>query len=332
MTDPSILVVGSVAYDSVASPEGERTEQLGGTAVFSSIASGYLTRPGLVGVVGTDFRDEDVAMLKNHGVDVSGLEVADGNTFRWAGSYVDDLNMAVTLDTQLNVFETFNPTLSSDHAGTPYLFLGNINPDLQLSVLHQMSPRPRVVACDTMNLWIDIKKEPLTQLIDLVDVLLINEAEAEQFTGEASMVNSAASLLHHGLKLLVIKRGEYGAAVFHGSFSFAVPAYPMARVVDPTGAGDSFAGGFMGYLAAVGSGVEDEDAEAIRRATVVGSVMASFAEEDFGVVRLRNVTHAEINERFTGFVNLTRFHPLGGGQGLPTPWADTGHEMSDAKR
>ena len=319
MAGPSILVVGSVAYDSVRSPEGERTEQLGGTAVFSSVASGYLTCPGVVGVVGTDFRDEHVAMLQDHGVDVSGLEVADGNTFRWAGSYVDDLNMAVTLDTQLNVFATFNPTLGSDHTSTPYLFLGNIDPDLQLSVLNQMSPRPRVVACDTMNLWIDIKREPLTQLIDQVDVLLINEAEAEQFTGETSIVNSAISLLAHGLKLLIIKRGEYGAAVFHGSFSFAVPAYPMAKIVDPTGAGDSFAGGFMGYLAAVGSGVDDEDAEAIRRAVVVGSVMASFAVEDFGVERLRTVTHAEINERFTGFVNLTRFHPLGGGQGLPTP-------------
>jgi sugar/nucleoside kinase (ribokinase family) len=319
MTGPSILVVGSVAYDSVASPQGERTEQLGGTGVFSSVASGYLTCPGIVGVVGTDFKDEDVAMLQDHGVDISGLEVADGNTFRWAGSYVDDLNVAVTLDTQLNVFETFNPTLCSDHAVTPYLFLGNIDPDLQLSVLNQMSPRPRVVACDTMNLWIDIKREPLTQLIDQVDVLLINEAEAEQFTGETSIVNSAISLLAHGLKLLIIKRGEYGAAVFHGSFSFAVPAYPMAKVVDPTGAGDSFAGGFMGYLAAVGSGVDDEDTEAIRRAAVVGSVMASFAVEDFGVERLRTVTHTEINERFTDFVNLTRFHPLGGGQGLPTP-------------
>ena len=315
---PKLLIVGSIAYDSVASPEGRRDEQLGGTAVYSSIASGYLTHPGVVGVVGNDFRKADVALLEEHGVDLSGLEYADGETFRWAGSYEDDLNTAVTLDTRLNVFGSFDPKLGAAQSRAPYLFLGNIDPNLQNSVLDQMSERPRVVACDTMNLWIDIARPSLTELIGKVDVLLINEAEASQFTGEKSLVTVADALLSRGPKVLVIKRGEYGAVVFHESFTFAVPAFPMATVADPTGAGDSFAGGFMGYLASTNSRVGEEDADAIRRAAVVGSVMASFAVEDFGLSRLQSLTSKDVNRRFQGFESLTQFHPIGGGQGLPT--------------
>ena len=319
MAASQILVVGSVAYDSVASPEGKRDEQLGGTAVYFSVSASYFSSTGVVGVVGKDFKPEDVEMLQTKGIDTSGLAYADGETFRWSGSYEEDLNAAVTLDTQLNVFETFSPVLTDDHKSTPYLFLGNIDPDLQHLVLDQMSPRPKIVACDTMNLWIDIKREPLSRLIDQVDVLLINEAEASQFTGERSLVSSAKSLMDRGLKSLVIKRGEYGAVIFHPSFTFAVPAYPMATVKDPTGAGDTFAGGFMGYLAAVGAGMSDDDGDAIRRAGVVGSVMASFTVEDFGLDRLRNLSHEKINDRFDAFTDLTRFEPLGSGQGLPTP-------------
>ena len=317
MSQSQILVVGSVAYDSVASPEGKRAEQLGGTAVYFSVSASYSTSAGVVGVVGNDFQHDDVEMLQSKGIDTSGLTYADGNTFRWSGSYEEDLNTAVTLDTRLNVFETFSPELSDDHKSTPYLFLGNIDPDLQNLVLDQMSPRPKIVACDTMNLWIDIKRDSLSRLIDKVDVLLINEAEASQFTGERSLVSAAGSLMERGLKTLVIKRGEYGAVVFHPSFTFAVPAYPMARVNDPTGAGDTFAGGFLGYLASVGAGLSADDADSIRRAGVVGSVMASFTVEDFGLDRLRNLSHDEINERFRAFTDLAHFQPLGG-EGLPT--------------
>ncbi len=314
-----ILVVGSVAYDTVASPEGKRDEQLGGTAVYFSVSASYFSSAGVVGVVGDDFKTEDDEMLQSKGIDTSGLATADGNTFRWSGSYEDDLNTAVTLDTQLNVFESFKPELSGDHRSTPYLFLGNIDPDLQQLVLDQMSPRPGLVACDTMNLWIDIKRDSLARLIGKVDVLLINEAEAGQFTAQRSLVPAARSLMERGLKTLVVKRGEYGAVIFHPSFTFAVPAYPMATVKDPTGAGDTFAGGFIGYLAAVGAGVDEDDGDAIRRAGVVGSVMASFTVEDFGLDRLQNLTSKEINDRFKAFTDLTHFQPLEDGQGLPTP-------------
>lgn len=309
----NILVVGSVAYDSVQTPEGSSRHQLGGSATYFSIASSYFTRVGVVAVVGKDFAAKDLRLLERRGVDTSGLETDSGETFRWAGRYTEDMNTAVTIETRLNVFERFKPSLRDPHRRAPYLFLANISPDLQHSVLDQMAPRPRLVACDSMNLWIDIARPRLLELIEKVDVLMINEAEARQLTGLRSLVSAAAWLLKRGLKALVVKRGEYGAVVFHGDFTFAAPAYPLAKVVDPTGAGDSFAGGFMGYLAAV----DGTGPEAMRRAAVAGSVMASFTVEDFGVGRLSALTAAEIDERFNAFVDLTRFHPLGGGQGLP---------------
>jgi sugar/nucleoside kinase (ribokinase family) len=309
----NILVVGSVAYDSVETPEGNNRHQLGGSATYFSLASGYFTRVGVVAVVGRDFAGRDLRLLEEHGVDVTGLEAGNGETFRWTGRYTEDLNTAITIETRLNVFEHFRPALPDSHRRAPYLFLANISPDLQHSVLDQMSPRPRLVACDSMNLWIEIAKPKLLELIEKVDVLMINEAEARQLTGMRSLVGASEWLLKRGLKALVVKRGEYGAVVFHREFTFAAPAYPLAKVVDPTGAGDSFAGGFMGYIAAV----DDTGAEAMRRAAVAGSVMASFTVEDFGVGRLRSLTTTEINARFSAFVELTRFHPLGGGQGLP---------------
>lgn len=309
----NILVVGSVAYDSVQTPEGSNRHQLGGSATYFSIASSYFTRVGVVAVVGKDFAAQDFRLLEDHQIDTTGLETDSGETFRWSGRYADDLNSAITLETRLNVFERFKPSLPESHRRAPYLFLANISPDLQHAVLDQMSSRPRLVACDSMNLWIDIAKPRLLELIEKVDVLMINEAEARQLTGLRSLVGAAGALLKRGLKALVVKRGEYGAVVFHGDFTFAAPAYPLAKVVDPTGAGDSFAGGFMGYLAAV----DDTGAEAMRRAAVAGSVMASFTVEDFGVGRLKSLRPQEINARFNAFVDLTRFHPLGGGQGLP---------------
>ena len=310
---PKMLVVGSVAYDSVDTPTGKNDDQLGGSATFFSVASSYFTDVAVVAVVGEDFDPGDGEMLSNRGIDTSGLVRVDGKTFRWSGSYREDLNSAITLDTQLNVFADFAPELGDDHRDVPFLFLANIDPNIQASVLSQMSARPKMVACDTMNLWIDIARPALVSLIENVDVLLINEAESLQLTGCDSVALAATDLLAKGLRAVVIKRGEYGAVVFHKNFTFAVPAYPLVTVTDPTGAGDSFAGGFLGYL----SSVDDTCDDAIRRAAVVGSVMASFAVESYGLDRLRSLSTTDINARFDAFVQLTRFHPLGGGQGLP---------------
>ncbi|MDA0231942.1 MAG: PfkB family carbohydrate kinase [Chloroflexi bacterium] len=308
-----ILVVGSVAYDAVETPEGKRVSQLGGSASYFSVAASHFTDVGIVGVVGRDFRDEDLRMYEAHGIDISGLEIADGKTFRWAGDYMQDINTAVTHETQLNVFADFTPDLDERHATAPYLFLANINPSIQLSVLNKMSSRPKLVACDTMNLWIDIARPALAELIGKVDALMINEGEARQFTEDDHLPTAARSLLNQGPSTVVIKRGEYGAAMFNHAFNFAAPAYPLATVVDPTGAGDSFAGGFMGYIAATG----DTSEEGLRRAAIVGSTMASFAVEAFGLDRTRNLTHEDIAERYQSFVNLTRFLPLSSSSGLP---------------
>ncbi len=301
-----ILVVGSVAYDAVETPAGKRESQLGGSASYFSVAASYFTEVGLIGVIGDDFDAADRAMYESHGIDTSGLIEADGKTFRWAGEYMDDINTAVTLDTQLNVFGDFEPELSEAHANAPYLFLANIDPNLQLKVLDAMAKRPKMVANDTMNLWIDIAKPALSDLISKVDTLLINEDEAKQLTGEEHLPDAANAIIGLGPNSTVIKRGEYGATLFGSDFSFAAPAYPLEKVIDPTGAGDSFAGGFMGYLASV----DKVDEESLRTAAIVGSTMASFAVEDFGLDRIKNLTHSDIGERFEAFVDLTRFNPL----------------------
>lgn len=308
-----ILVVGSVAYDSVETPEGRRESQLGGSASYFSISASHFAEVGMVGVVGRDFRDEDLKMYESHGIDISGLDVVDGQTFRWSGDYLQDINTAVTHETQLNVFAEFEPALSEKHASAPFLFLANIEPSLQLRVLESMTIRPELVACDTMNLWIDIARPSLAELISKVDILTINEGEARQFTDESHLPTAASELLEAGPSTVVIKRGEYGAALFGDKFNFAAPAYPLAKVVDPTGAGDSFAGGFMGYIAATG----DTSEEGLRRGAIVGSTMASFAVEAFGLDRIRSLTREDIEERFKAFVELTRFEPISGSNGLP---------------
>jgi sugar/nucleoside kinase (ribokinase family) len=301
-----ILVVGSIAYDAVETPVGKRESQLGGAATYFSVSASYFTDVGMIGVVGEDFDPADIAMLESHNIDTSGLVKADGKTFRWTGEYMEDINTAVTLDTQLNVFGDFEPELSEAHANARYLFLANIDPALQLKVLDAMDTRPKMVANDTMNLWIDIAKPTLTELISKVDTLLINEEEAKQLTGEDHLPDAAKAIIKLGPSSTVIKRGEYGATLFGNNFSFAAPAYPLERVIDPTGAGDSFAGGFMGYLASV----DKVDEESLRTAAIVGSTMASFAVEDFGLDRIKNMTKSEIEERFNAFVDLTRFNPL----------------------
>jgi len=300
-----IVVVGSIAYDAVETPAGKRESQLGGSACFFSTSASYFTEVGIIGVVGNDFAPSDRSMLESHGIDTTGLVEVDGKTFRWTGEYMDDINTAVTLDTQLNVFGDFEPTLTESHANAPYLFLANIDPNIQLKVLDAMISRPKWVASDTMNLWINIARPTLIDLISKVDMLIINEDEAKQLTGQNNLPNAAKAVMNLGPKSTVVKRGEYGASLFGKTFSFAAPAYPLERVIDPTGAGDSFAGGFMGYLASV----ENIDQESLRTATIYGSTMASFAVEDFGLERIKNLTKSDISERFQAFTELTRFKP-----------------------
>jgi len=301
-----ILVVGSVAYDAVETPAGKRESQLGGSASYFSTSASYFTEVGLIGVVGQDFDPADKEMFESRGIDISGLIEADGKTFRWAGEYMEDINEAVTLETQLNVFGDFEPELSEAHANAPYLFLANIDPTLQMNVLTSMNQRPKMIALDTMNLWIDIARSQLLDVIGKVDTLLINEGEAKQLTEQEHLPDAAAAIISQGPDATVIKRGEYGAALFGQGFSFAAPAYPLERVIDPTGAGDSFAGGFMGYLAYA----DKVDEETLRTAAIAGSTMASFAVEDFGLDRIKNLTQEGIKSRFKAFEDLTRFNSL----------------------
>jgi sugar/nucleoside kinase (ribokinase family) len=301
-----ILVVGSVAYDAVETPAGKRESQLGGSASYFSTSASYFTEVGLIGVVGQDFAPSDNEMFESRGIDTSGLIEADGKTFRWAGEYMEDINEAVTLETQLNVFGDFEPELSEAHANAPYLFLANIDPTLQMNVLNSMNQRPKMIALDTMNLWIDIARSQLLDVIGKVDILLINEGEAKQLTEQEHLPDAAAAIISQGPDATVIKRGEYGAALFGQGFSFAAPAYPLERVIDPTGAGDSFAGGFMGYLASV----DKVNEETLRTAAIAGSTMASFAVEDFGLDRIKNLTQEDIKGRFRAFEDLTRYNSL----------------------
>lgn len=301
-----ILVVGSVAYDAVETPAGKRESQLGGSASYFSTSASYFTEVGLIGVVGQDFDPADKEMFESRGIDISGLIEADGKTFRWAGEYMEDINEAVTLETQLNVFGDFEPELSEAHANAPYLFLANIDPTLQMNVLTSMNQRPKMIALDTMNLWIDIARSQLLDVIGKVDTLLINEGEAKQLTEQEHLPDAAAAIISQGPDATVIKRGEYGAALFGQGFSFAAPAYPLERVIDPTGAGDSFAGGFMGYLAYA----DKVDEETLRTAAIAGSTMASFAVEDFGLDRIKNLAQEDIKSRFKAFEDLTRFNSL----------------------
>ncbi len=301
----SILVVGSVAYDNLETPEGKRDDVLGGAATHFSTSASFFAKVHLVGVVGGDFRDEHVEFLRERGVDLEGLEVIeDGKTFRWSGHYMNDLNQAETLDTQLGVFGDFDPSLTDHHRDRDFLFLANIHPSLQLKVLDQMN-EPRLTAMDTMNLWIDTTRDELQKVIERVDLIFVNDAEARSLTGESNINTAAKKIMEWGPRTVVIKRGEYGAMLYNGKSLFIAPALPIARVADPTGAGDTFAGGFMGLVARVGN----TDDSTMRRAVVAGSVMASFQVEDFGLDRLRTLTQDEINERFTTVGRLAYFEP-----------------------
>ncbi|MBL8786076.1 MAG: sugar kinase [Deltaproteobacteria bacterium] len=301
----SLVVVGSVAYDSIETPHGRRDDMLGGSGTFFSLAASAFTKPSVVAVVGEDFRADDVALLDAHGVDLSGLVRAPGRTFRWGGRYHEDMNGRDTLFTELNVFETFAPQLSATQREASFLFLGNILPKLQDHVLEQVRA-PRFVAADTMNLWISTAKADLCEVLRRVDALFVNDEEARQLTGKRSVVLAAKDIQALGPSLVIIKRGEHGAIVFNEDDVFYVPAYPLEKVVDPTGAGDTFAGAFVGYLDATG----DLSPENIRKAAVVGSLMASFCVEGYGVDRLRHIDRVSIRERFQAFTELTRFGAL----------------------
>ena len=298
----NLLVLGSVALDSVKTPFGEVSEVLGGSASFFATAASYFTAVSVIAVVGEDFPEPHLDFLRQRDIDLTGLERRQGKTFRWRGEYSYQLNEAKTLDTQLNVFETFRPHVPASHQSPDMLFLANIDPDLQRGVLEQVK-RPRLVACDTMNFWIEGKRDALFRLLTEVDVLVINDGEARALGQNSNLVAVSRMILGAGPKTLIIKRGEYGVLMFTGDRVFAVPAFPLEEVKDPTGAGDCFAGGFMGYLARTGKLSED----ALRRAVVYGSVMASFAVEAFSLDRLRGLEYKDIEARFGAFKQMTVF-------------------------
>jgi sugar/nucleoside kinase (ribokinase family) len=302
----SLLVVGSVALDSVETPFGARDNALGGSATYFSAAASLLTDVGVVGVIGDDFPVQELEFLKARKVRLEGLEKVPGRTFRWKGKYGVDLNSAQTLDTQLNVFEHFDPKLDAWAKSADRIFLGNIHPELQLRVLNQVA-RPKLVAADTMNFWIGGERKKLLELVAKVDVLLVNDGEARQLSGEANVVKAAHAIMKMGPKFVVIKRGEYGSVLFHGSDAFCAPAFPLHTVLDPTGAGDTFAGGFLGLL----DRLDTNDYSALKQAVVMGSTLASFTVEKFSMDRLREISLHDVMVRFRSFRHLTHFEELG---------------------
>jgi sugar/nucleoside kinase (ribokinase family) len=301
----SLTVVGSVAFDGLESPFGQRDKILGGAATHFSLSASFFTQVYAVGVVGGDFSEAEWDVFKRHNINTNDIEVvADGKTFFWKGRYDYDMNTAHTLDTQLNVFETFNPRLSEESKNARLLFLANIQPTLQKDV--RMQSNAQFVAMDTMNYWITSTKDALIETVKVVDCVIINDAEARQLTEEPNLIKATRKILDLGPKAIVIKRGEYGAALFTKDSYFAMPAYPLESVFDPTGAGDTFAGGFMGYLASQKEITE----ETMRRAMIYGSVMASFNVEKFGTERVDALDYPEINDRFRAFKRITHFEEI----------------------
>src|SRR4051812_6705292 len=302
----SLLVVGSVAFDAVETPFGKREKMLGGSASHFSISASYFTDVRVVGVVGGDFTRAEEEVFERHHVDMTDLErIPEGRTFFWRGRYEFDLNTAHTMETELNVFGDFKPKLSEAAKQSRLVFLGNIQPELQTEVREQVQGA-ELVALDTMNMWIEIARESLLKAIESVHLVIINDAEARQLAGEPNLIKAARKVLSWGPRALIVKRGEYGAALFTPQTYFAIPAYPLESVFDPTGAGDTFAGGFMGYMASQ----EKLDEAAMRRAMIFGSVMASFNVEEFGTERVQRLTYDEINERFRAFKQMTNFEAI----------------------
>ena len=298
----SLLITGSIALDSVKTPVEQHHDLLGGSASYAAIAASFFTPVNLVGIVGSDFPKQYIELYQKHGVNLDGLQVAEGQTFRWAGEYEWDMNRRRTLSVCLNVFETFQPRLPEHYKNTPYVFLANISPQLQLHVLAQVE-RPKFVVADTMDLWIETAKEPLLALLRMIDCLVLNESEARELIDETSLIRAGRAILKLGPKFVVIKKGEHGCLLFANDLFFSAPAYPLEDIHDPTGAGDCFAGAFAGYLAKA----DRVDQDTMRKAVIYGSVLASYNVESFSLGRLQTLTQHDIAERYEAFRLASQF-------------------------
>jgi sugar/nucleoside kinase (ribokinase family) len=298
----SLLITGSIALDSVKTPVEEHRDLLGGSASYASIAASFFSPVNMVGIVGSDFPKQYLDLYRQRGVNLDGLEVADGQTFRWSGEYEWDLNRRRTLSVALNVFETFQPTLPGHYTGTPYVFLANISPQLQMHVLAQVKS-PKFVVADMMDLWIETAREPLLELLKRIDCLVLNESEAREFTKQTSLIKAGRQILQLGPKYVVIKKGEHGSLLFAHDLFFSAPAYPLEDIHDPTGAGDCFAGAFTGYLA----NADKINHDTLRKAVVHGSVVASYCVEAFSLKRLEKLTPQDIAQRYEIFKLMSHF-------------------------
>jgi len=298
----SLVAVGSLAFDTIETPYGRRERIVGGSCSYFSLAASFFSQPKIVAVVGEDFPRETIELFKKKGIDLQGLKIEPGKTFHWEARYGDDPNQRSTIKTELNVFQDFSPTLPPQYQEADLVFLANIDPDLQDDILDQIK-KPKLVAMDTINLWIQNKPSSLLKVLKKVDIFFANEEEVKMLTEETNLIKAAKKILQKGPRYVAIKKGEHGALVMGKDFVFSVLAHPCEEVIDPTGAGDSFGGGFMGYLDMVNSFEEKE----IRKAAVYGSVLASFAIEDFGIERLKSLTFPEIEERFLEFKKLVSF-------------------------
>ena len=309
----SLLVVGTLAYDSVTTSAGYREESLGGSGMYFSIAANYFTDVSLVAIVGTDFKNSERSFLANKNIDLSNVETKEGNTFRWKGIYdPNNPNSRETISTDINVLAEFSPKLTSEARAKEYLFLANIDPSAQMNVLNQMDTRPKIIGLDTMDFWINSDRDNLQKVIENIDILFMDDAEIKCYTGETNIVAAADSVHESGPKVIVVKKGEHGVTVFNQGKIFSTPAYLLNTVTDPTGAGDSFAGGFMGYMAKK----QSTDFITIKEATVVGTVMGSFTVQRFSVENISDLEENKINDRYEEMVNLTRFPSLSEKGGL----------------
>jgi len=301
----SLIIIGTVAFDAIETPFGKTDKIVGGAATYAGLAASYYYKNvKIVGVVGDDFLQEDIDIMTNHGIDTEGLQIKQGEkSFFWSGKYHNDMNSRDTLVTELNVLADFDPIIPESYQDCEYLMLGNLSPQVQKTVINRLKKRPKLIVMDTMNFWMDIALDDLLDTIKLVDVLSINDEEARQLSGEYSLVKAAKKILTMGPKYLIIKKGEHGALLFHEDQVFSTPALPLAEVFDPTGAGDAFAGGFIGYMAKVGS----INFNNMKNAIIFGSALASFCVEKFGTERILNLTDAQIEERIKEFVKLSSF-------------------------
>lgn len=301
----SLVVIGTVAFDAIETPFGKTDKIVGGAATYASLAASYFyDKVKIVGVVGDDFHQKDIREIEAHGIDTEGLQIIEGEkSFFWAGKYHNDMNSRDTLVTELNVLANFDPIIPASYQDCQYLLLGNLTPQIQQTTISRFNKRPKLVVLDTMNFWMDVALDDLLETIKMVDVLTINDAEARQLSGEYSLVKAAKKILQMGPQYLIIKKGEHGALLFHDDKIFSAPALPLAEVFDPTGAGDSFAGGLIGYLAKVGT----VNFNNMKNALIYGSALASFCVEKFGTEKIKNLTEEEVNGRIREFVSLSSF-------------------------